>query len=81
MEGILLVDVEIEKPVYLAGMERNGDLVDGTYASAPVDGVSPQGFTAAGALYCVDLLGEPGDFSLLAEVLLREFRPHEAQAM
>jgi hypothetical protein len=46
-----------------------------------VDGVSPQGFTAAGALYCVDLLGEPGDFSLLAEVLLRELRPHEAQAM
>jgi hypothetical protein len=46
-----------------------------------VDGVSPQEFTAAGALYCVDLLGEPGDFSLLAEVFLRDLWPHEAQAM
>jgi hypothetical protein len=81
VEGILLVDVELEKPVYLAGMERNGDLVDGTYASAPVDGVSPQGFTADGALYCVDVLGEPGDFSVLAEVLLRGLKPHQAQEM
>lgn len=68
----MLADVQLGKPVYLAGMDRSGELVDGA---------SPQGFTAAGALYCVDLLGEPGDFSLLAEVLLREFRPHEAQAM
>jgi hypothetical protein len=46
-----------------------------------VDGVSPQEFTAAGALYCVDLLGEPGDFSLLAEVLLRELKAHELKPM
>jgi hypothetical protein len=68
----LLADVQLGKPVYLAGMDRSGELVDGA---------SPQGFTAAGALYCVDLLGEPGDFSLLAEVLLGELRPPEAQAM
>jgi hypothetical protein len=81
IEGILLADVQLGKPVYLAAMDRSGELVDGIFASALVDGVSPQGFTAAGALYCVDLLGEPGDFSLLAEVLLRELRPHEAHAM
>jgi hypothetical protein len=81
MEGILLVDVQLGKPVYLAGMERNGDLVDGTFASAPVDGVSPEGFIAGDALYCIDALGESGDFSVLAELLLRELKPGEAQAM
>jgi hypothetical protein len=62
VEGILLEDVQLGKPVYLAGMQRNGDLVDGTYASAPVDGVSPQGFTAAGALYGVEVLGFAAPF-------------------
>jgi len=80
VEGILLADVQLRKPVYLAGMERN-DLVDGTFASAPLDGVSPEGFIAGDALYCIERLEEPGDFSLLAEVFLRDLWPHEAQAM
>jgi len=81
MKGMLLADIELGKPVYPAGINRNGELVDGTFASAPVDGVSPQGFIVAGALYCVELLGEPGDFSLLAEVLLRELKAHKLKPM
>jgi hypothetical protein len=79
VEGILLTDVQLGKPVYLAGMERN-DLVDGTFATALVDGVSPEAFTAGGASYRVKPLGEPGDFSLLADVLRRGLKPGEAQA-
>jgi hypothetical protein len=81
MEGILLADMQLGKPVYLAGMNRNGALVDGTFASAPVDGVSPDGFIAGDALYCIERLGESGDFSLLAEVLLRELKAHELKPM
>lgn len=76
VEGILLANVQFGKPVCLAGMERH-DLVDGTFTSAPVDGVSPEGFTAGDASYCVEPLGEPGEFAFLAELLLREPKPHE----
>ena len=62
MEGILLADIQLGKPVYLAGMNRNGELVDGTFASAPVDGVSPEGFIAGDALYCMERLGRAGRF-------------------
>lgn len=79
VEGILLAGVQVGEPVRVAGMERS-DLVDGTFTTAPVDGVSPDGFTAGNASYCIEPLGEPGDFDLLAELLLRELKPGEAQA-
>ncbi|HXP63541.1 MAG TPA: hypothetical protein VN829_23760 [Dongiaceae bacterium] len=62
-------------------MNRNGELVDGAFASAPVDGVSPEGFIAGDALYCIERVGEPGDSSLLVEVLLRELKAHELKPM
>jgi hypothetical protein len=81
IEGVLLTDVEAGKPVYLATMERNGDLVDGVFASPPVASAASDGFSVAETTYCVEALGEPGDFSLLAEVLLREMKPYEVQPM
>ena len=81
IEGVLLAEVEVGKPVHLAPMERNGELVDGVSGSSPVASVLQNGFATASAAYRVDLLGEPGAFSVLVEVLLRELKPHDAREM
>jgi len=68
--------------VYLAGMERNGDLVDGVFGSSPAVSVALDGFSTASSIYRVELIGEePGEFAPLAEILLRGLRPHEVQAL
>ena len=81
IEGVLLTDVEAGKPAYLAGMER-GDLVDSTFATSPVTSVVRDEFTTADSTYSVEpIAGEPGEFSILATILLRELEPGEAQAL
>ncbi len=36
IEGVLLTDLEAEKPVYLATMGRDGELMDGVFVSSSV---------------------------------------------
>jgi hypothetical protein len=70
MEGVLLADVEVGKPVYLARMARDGELVDGIFTSSRVASVAQGGFTAASSIYRVKLIGwEPGEFARLAHVV------------
>jgi len=73
MKGVLLADVEVGKPVYLARMARNGELVDGIFTSSRVASVAQGGFTAASSIYRVKLIGwEPGEFARLAQNLIQE---------
>jgi len=81
IEGVLLVDVEVGKPAHLAKMERNGELVDGVFVSAPVASVAPDGFSTADAVYRTEPISEPGEFSPLAELLLRDLKPYEVRAL
>jgi hypothetical protein len=82
IEGVLLTDAEAEKPVYLATMGRDGELVDGVFVSSSVTFMAQGGFATASASYDVERIGgEPGEFSILAKILLRELKPYEVQPM
>ena len=85
IEGVLLTDVEAEKPVYLATMGRDGELLDGVFVSSSVTSVTSVaqgGFATVSASYRVKRIGgAPGEFSILAKILLRELKPYEVQPM
>jgi hypothetical protein len=78
VEGVLLTDVEVGKPVYLAGMGRNGELADGAFATSCVISMAQDGFATASTTYRIEPIGgEPGEFAPLAKILVRELQPHE----
>jgi len=72
MEGVLLADVEVGKPVCLARMARNGEEAVGLFTSIPLVSVTQDGFATANPSYRIELGGEPGEFARLAQNLIQE---------